>query len=109
MGTDREQSDGFFTLSSTALWKREGGAPPPCAVEDDEMAIAGEGEGFPILGLADNRFSATSHNFQHTSRQYHRPNYLKVSKIRANPQTRNLQTGSSRVAAFNPRLTGVFP
>ena len=66
------------------------------------MASAGEGQGFPILGLADNRFSATLHHFQHTSRQFHRPKYLKVSKIRANPQTHtgNPQTWSSRVAAF---------
>ena len=63
VGTDREQSDGFFTLSSTALWKREGGAPPPYAVDDDETAITSAGQGFFILGLADNHFSATLHHF----------------------------------------------
>ena len=70
------------------------------------MASAGEGQEFPILGLADNRFSATLRHFQHTSRQFHRPNYLKVSKIRANPQTRNPQTWSSCVAAF--KKSGAF-
>ena len=66
------------------------------------MVSAGEGQGFPILGLADNRFSATLRRFQHTSCQFHRRNYLKVSAIRANPQTRSWipHTGSSRVAAF---------
>ena len=86
--TQPEQSDGFLTLSSTALRLEAGrgggeGRPSPCAVEDGEMASAGEGQGFPILSLADNHFSATLRYFQHTNRHFYHLNYLKVSKIQS--------------------------